>query len=527
MTAFLRFSYKRGMTSSPDAAPKDRRPALDSAFPSLTLMAVALFVAIALIVICGWKIILLEEERQDIKHERLLLERDRDAFLTYGSELPQLKDEHRVTTEALAMLDEQRKLLEKNIGELTEKREALNTQAKSLSGSATSLQAQIQAQNAELAECKAEMARIKPELASGRKELDLLRAQEKSLREGILQKRKEEAALLATVSGLDRSRSQAEAFLAQVRADKEMYASLQKDFGHILATFEEIVGKSGALSEEYAAKLDDMAKFKAHLDRGMAEMDADLHALAAQLDAMKQDRATHAALLKQGQEHARSLQAQVDGLAAGNKKFTAAMDSVQGLDKKLQAALAAEVKTITRLAGEDSQTRADLAAAAKSLAQSAEGLKKNQNEARENNSQLSALLNQQKEELRHLHDLASEVATNSDRNHETALAGLKSVSAMNETAQNLNAQAEKLQARLDLAQNQGDQMEKLLEAERERLGDLLQAARDMRQQLNSTTQREEEMKAALAEILFLLRRNADIKLDEQESPEAKEKEAAQ
>lgn len=524
MTAFLPFSYNAVMTMPNELASarsEGKRPALDSAFPSLTLMAIGLITAVGLIIICGWKIILLEEERQDIKHERLQLERDRDAFLTYGSELPQLKNDHRVTTEALAMLDEQRKLLEKNINELTEKREALHTETRSLSGSAASLQAQIQSQNAELAANKAGIAKIKPELTALRKDMDVLKAQEKSLRESILAKRKEEAALLATVAGLERSRAQAEEFLSRVRADKEMYASVQKDFSHILATFEGIVGKSGTLSEEYAAKLEDMAKFKTHLDRGMAEMDADLQALASHLETMKQDRAVHAALLKQGQEHAKNLQTQVESVTAGNKKFTAAMESVQGLDKKLQAALAAEVKTIAKLAGEDSQTRADLAAAAKSLGQSAEGLKKNQQEARENNSQVAALLNQQREELRQLQDMASDMASNSARNHETALSGLKAVSAINETAQGLNAQAEKLQSRLELAQTQGDQMQKLLDAERERLSGLLQAARDMRQQLTAATQREEEMKAALAEILSLLRHNAGIS----QSQEAKDKEA--
>lgn len=484
----------------------EKKAALDIAFPSIAVMAVALVAALLLIFICGWKLILLEQEQQEIAQERLVLERDRDSFLTYGSELPQLEDQRQRMVEEIAKLEARQKVLSKTLSELETRRESLNLETNGLSGAVAHLQGQVQALNKELAESQAELRKIRPELAQGKKDLALLRAQENALRESIQTKQKNEATLAAALAGLERSRSQTEEYVKRLNTDKKFIEEGQKKHDELVAAFENIIAKSGALTDEYSMRVEDLNRVKIAFDHGQSTLDADLKSLAGHLDGIKQDRALHAALLKTGTEQNKVLQAQVEGVASSSRKLGIALESVQGLDKKLQAALATEVKTLAKWAGEDADTRAKLAAAAQSLGQSIESFKNEQTMAKEKNHELSELVNKQREELQKLNELAAEFVIHAEKSRETSLSGLKSGANLVEVAQSLQQLAERLQGKVSSVEVQGSQLEKLMDGERDRLSELSSLTRDTREEINVSKRQGEEVRAALAEILALLRK---------------------
>lgn len=489
-----------------DTDSSGKRAALDIAFPSITVMAVALVVALLLIFICGWKLVLLEQEQQEIAQDRLVLERDRDAFLTYGSELPQLEDQRRQLLEEMARQEAKQKVLAKTITELETRREALSLETNGLAGAVANLQAQAQALNRELAEGQADLRKTRPELAQGKKELALLRAQENALKESIQNKQKTESTLVAAVAGLERSKAQAEEFVKRLSADKKIFDESQKKHDELLGMFENILARSGALTDEYAARMEDLNRIRAALDHGQASLASDIKSLAGHLDGIRQDRAMQATLLKTSAEQAKILQAQVEGVTSSNRKFGLALESVQGLDKKLQAALATEVRTLAKWAGEDAETRAKLAAAAHSLGESVDNFKNEQTTARGSALALVELVGKQREELQKLNELAAELVIHAEKSRETSLSGLKSGASLAEIAQNMQQQAERLKSRIEAVEVQGSQLEKLMDGERERLSELSQLARYTKEELGASRHQDEEIRAALAEILALLRK---------------------
>lgn len=328
----------------------ENRPALDSAFPSLFLMGFCLLLAIACITVCAWKIILLEQEQRETEQERLLLERDRDAFLTYGAELPRLTMQHGQLARDIASLDERRKELEKSIEDMSQEQTKLRLETGGLAGTIAAMEAQADATRAELSKTAAELDKLRPDLAATRKEVDGLKARESALNESIAKKQKDESRLLANIAGLERSRAHAQEFVARLNEDKNFYAGMQKNFERTLANFEETLAKSGSLTSEYALKLEDMGKFKSTLDQGMAVLAADLQGVAGNLEAIKQDRANYAALLRQESEQQKLLREHVESIAANNKKLASALETIQNLDKKLQSSLAAEAAVLQKLA---------------------------------------------------------------------------------------------------------------------------------------------------------------------------------
>lgn len=483
----------------------DSKPALDRAFPSLFVMGLLLAVAIGLIAICSWKVLLLHQEEQDMGEERLLLDRDRDEFLTYGSELPQLKEEHRVNLEQVAILRERQQGLQEEIGELQQKRASLQMETETISGTIATLNGQVNALRQELGSMTVELQSLGPDLEARRRELEVLKSSEEALNESILQKRKDESALVATLAGLERSRQQATEFLARLEADSATYAKEQNSFAEIMKSFDAMLKRAGGLTGDYAAKLEDLAAFRATLERTTNTLNSDLQAMAANLEAIREDRASHAALLKQGTQQMTSLQAELDGVAATNKKFATIMESVQGLDKKLQDALTAETKNLARMAGEDAETRAVLSAAAASLSRSADNLAEAQKGSRENSTELGRLLAAHGTSLEKLSALAIEFEKHSDKSRENALNSIKSTASLAESAQQLQGQTQRLQGRLEFVESQGREMEKVLRNEEATLGELTRLGLEMRGEINASQRLGEEVRAALAEILALLR----------------------
>lgn len=480
-----------------DKSPSSPRSALDTSFPSLLVMGVCLLAAIAGIVVCGWKIVLLEQEQQDIAQERLLLERDRDAFLTYGGELPRMRDERRGLEQKLAQLTEARAGLRKEIASLEEERNKLRLEDGALAGTIATMNGQADAMRTLLGKGNAELAKLQPELENSRKEAARLKAQETTLRESIAAKQKQETGLLASIAGLERSRSHTQELLTRMSEDKEFYAGMRKNFETTLARFEETLKKSGILTEEYGQKLEDMGKFKTTLDQGMAVLSADLQEAATNLEAVKQARASHAALLKQETEQGKLLESHTNTIAANSKRLEQALEAVQMLDKKLQTALTVEANTITKLAQGDAQTRAQLAAAAETLNRSAENFKADQAKIQAAVTDLANLLAERKVESRTLGELAADLAVQADKNRQTTLDGIQAGANFAEAAQTLRKQAEKIQEEMDKRAEQARQLREILDTELKRQAEAAKLAKEVKEQIAESKRQSAELQILL------------------------------
>lgn len=470
----------------------ESQPRLDSAFPSLLVMGLCLLFAIACIVFCAWKIILLEQEREEITQQRLLLQRDRDAFLTYGGELPRLTAEHGQLERKVETLRENRTALEKDLAKLEEERAKLAVETGSQSGSLAALETQARIAGDELGKTLAELARLRPELEKARKDTAALKAEEKALAESIAKKRNDEVSIMASIAGLERSRQQAQEFLARLAADGEFYSGMEKNFEAALGKFYAVLARAANLTEAYAAHVDGMDKFKSVLDQGMAALASDLDGAAVNLEALKKHRASQESLLGQEAEQGKLLKEHVDELAATNKKLVAALAAAQDIDRKLRTALGAEMESLRRLAREDENTRATLAAAAATLAASARDAREDQARLRENMAELESLLNGRKAESRALGELAGELAALADRNREASQAGIQAGAGLSEAAQNLQKQVQSLKAAQDQAESQSRRIGELLAGELERQTQIAKLAREARDEMEAAaTQRRE------------------------------------
>lgn len=479
-------------------------PALDRAFPSTILMGVALAIALALIAICAWKIFLLETEQEETRRERLLLERDRDAFLTYGSQLPQMTERHRLLNQEVAKLEDRRGFLEKSNEDLEKKNSQLDAQAARLTGAIAELQSQLQGLEATLAKDTAELDKTRPELASLKKEVATLAAQESALAKSIGEKRNQESALAANLEGLERSRQHAQEMLAKITEDREMVSNFEKQFQQLAAKFEAIVSRSDKLTGDYGARLEGMEKFLARMDQGMAMLEADRQALGANLDSFKKDRASYGAFLKQTGDHTRGLQTQVDSLGATNKKFASAMETVQGLETRLRNSLSAGSDALRKMAQEDAKTRSSLAASAESLAQSLQSIKSQLEQSQADSKRVGDLLARQREQLDAMTAAATDMQHMLEKNRQSAQTGMESGAKLGHAAQALATQADIFKNKLDLADNQSSQLEKLIDSQSARLKELGGAARQLADEIGENRRRGARLEVLLGEIQAMI-----------------------
>lgn len=446
----------------------------------------------------------MDAEREEISRERLLLERDRDAFLTYGGELPQMTERHRVLTQEVATLEDRKTYLDKSNAELDAKQKELEAKAARLTGAISELQAQQQTLEGELAQNRAEALKLQPERAALQKEVALLKSQEATLSTSIAQKQKQEATLIASLEGIERQRSHAQTLLSKMTDDRELYDRLGTHIEQISGKFEAILAKSDGLTSEYAAKLEGLDKTLAKMDHGFALLDADRQALGLNLDALKKDHANYAAFLKQNGDQSRALQVQVELLVANNKKFTAVMDAVHGLDAKLQSALAAEVGTLKKMAQDDAQTRANLASATLTLGQNAQLFREQIERTQEAGKNVADLLAKQRTQLESMQTMAADLERAVEKNRQAAQSEIDAGARLGHTAQTLATQADIFKTRLDFADNQGGQLEKLMDNQAGRLKELATMARQLADDINENRRNGDRLRIMLGEIQAML-----------------------
>lgn len=464
------------------------------------MMGFALVIALALIGICGWKIFTLEAEWQEVDRERLLLERDRDAFLTYGSELPQMTERRRVLAEDVARLEDRKKWLEEANSKLESLREDLEGKTSRLTGRVAALETQTQENENELGRIRAELERLKPEKDNLSQEVAALKKSEEGLRIDLASKKKQESALVAKVDVLEANRKHLEELLSRMTADKDTYAGFEKNFSALLDKFDGILNRAGATTTDYGLRLTEMEKVAARLNNSFAAIDVDRQNFSANLDAFKKDRQNFAGLLKQSGSQNQIIQAQIDTLQAGNKKLVAAMDSIRGLDSKLQSSLTTETAALRKMAQEDGAIRANLGAAAQHLAQNAQELKTQLERSADAVTQFGKLMGQQRAQLEETAEKLVALQAATEKEKQGAQASLEAGAKLGHNAQALATQAEIFKSRLELADRHSGELEKLLDAQTGRLKDLSGLAKQLADEIRENRRRANLLEGMLAEI---------------------------
>lgn len=490
-----------------ESSPKRVKSPLDFAFPSLFVMGLILALAVGLTAICGWKILTLDSEQEEIKRERLLLERDRDAFLTYGGELPQMSERHRLLTEEVKRLEDRRKFLENNNKELSEKQTELDSKAARLTGEAAELQTRVQTLEARLGQEREELAKLSPELVAAQKEAAMLKAQDKALSESIAAKRKQEAVLIANLEGLERSRQHSQELLAKMTGDKALYDDVEKQLAQITERFSVILGRADELTTDYGARVANVEKLLTRLDQSMTLIDTDRQALGINLEALKKDHASHVGFLKQNNDQSKLLQGQVDSLVANNKKFATVMDTLRNLDNRLQAALSAETNALKKMAQEDAQTRASLASATQTLTGKIQTLAEQLEKVKDAGSQTSQLLEKQRNQLDALGAQTSALETAMEKTRQAAQAEIEAGTKLGHTAQTLATQADIFKSRLDLSGTQAGEIERLVDNQAGRLKELATMARQLADEIGENRRRGARLEVLLGEIQNALDNN--------------------
>lgn len=483
---------------------KSKRSLSNRCFPTLLGMGTLLVISIFLIAICAWKIFLLESEQEEIRRERLLLERDTDAFLTYGGELPQMTEQHRRLTHEVAELEKRKTWLDETNGDLDKKSRELDARAARLTGAIIEMESQLQALQASVGKETAELARLRPERSALQKEVETLKAEESSLNESLNQKRRQEAALTANLEGLERSSAHTRELLTRMTSDQKAYEGFEKRLQQLAERFEAILERSDTFTTEYGARIEGLEKFVTKMDQQLTLLDTDRQSMSLNLEALKKDRANYATLLKQTGDQKNLMQTQLESLTSANKKFSAAMENIQNMDNRLQTTLKAESGALKKMAQEDVRVRASLASSAEALKQDIKTLQAQLEHTQTNSGHIGELLTRQREKLDELNAAMASLDSMIEKNRQASQAGMEAGAKLGHTAQSLATQADIFKARLDLAANQGSQFEKLMDTQAARLKELGGTARQLAEEIGENRRRGANLEVILGEIRTII-----------------------
>lgn len=319
--------------SPPGPSPGMSAPRADTAFPSIFFMGLCLISVIALVGITGWKVLLLDQEREEIRRDRAILERDINAFKQYSGELPQLEKRYGELTASVTQLEGTQKGLQEAVDKLAQQRQALAEESARLSGENTELTSRIKAVRTELGQVQAELANAKPLTATAKQELAALTSQEKSLRESITEKRNQVATLSAEIQGLERRREHAQELLARMTEDQRILGGFQKSVDSMTAQLQTSLEKVDTASNEYSRQTTSVQAATRNLDAEIVAMQARLQTMEKHIATLERNGVSFSQMLTQGGTSAQALQSQIQTLTAENKRLET---TLRALDNQVQ-----------------------------------------------------------------------------------------------------------------------------------------------------------------------------------------------
>lgn len=314
-------------------SPGMNAPRSDTAFPSTVIMGLCLVLVVALLGITGWKVLLLDQEREDIRQQRALLERDINVFKQYGGELPQLEKRHGELTASIAQLEGVQNGVQQTVDKLTQQRQTLTEESARLSGDNTEISSRISAVRKELGQAQSELANAKPRAASAKQELAALQSQETALRASIADKQKQFATLTADVQGLERRQAHARDLLARITEDQKTLDGFKKSVDSMATQLQASLAKADTASNEYTRQTANVQTATRNLDAEIAAMHTRLQTMESSIATLERHSSSFSQLLTQGGSSNQTLQAQLQTLTAENKRLGT---TLQALDTQVQ-----------------------------------------------------------------------------------------------------------------------------------------------------------------------------------------------
>lgn len=305
----------------------------DTAFPSIAIMGLCVILVTVLLAITGWKVLLLDQEREDIRQQRALLERDINIFKQYGGELPQLEKRHGELAASIAQLEGVQTGVQQAVDNLTQNRQTLTEESARLSGDNTELSSRINAVRKELVQTQSELTSAKPLAASAKRELSVLQSDEAALRVSIADKQKKVATLTADIQGLERRQTHARDLLTRIMEDQKTLDGFKKSVDSMTTQMQASLVKADVASNEYAQQTMNVQTATRNLDAEIAAMHTRLQTMESNIATLERHSSSFSQILTTGDSSTQTLQAQIQALTAENKRLGT---TLQALDTQVQ-----------------------------------------------------------------------------------------------------------------------------------------------------------------------------------------------
>jgi chromosome segregation ATPase len=203
-------------------------------FPSILLMGAALFLVVLMIILSGWKIVNLDNERTSIDTQRRLLDRDRLAYDKILQELPGLEDRRQNLIRENNELDGKVQSSRTTHESLTTQNNAARSDLDKAKASSNEAQEVAKAARDSYASIQGEIQIKRPELQNLEEKVGALKEEEKTLRTRRDQLQQEISKLQADNSGLEQQKQNKKQVLEQMTQDAGVFQSLSARFGTIL-----------------------------------------------------------------------------------------------------------------------------------------------------------------------------------------------------------------------------------------------------------------------------------------------------
>ena len=150
-------------------------------FPSVAIMGIAVFLVVLMMLILGWKIVNLENEKARLDTERRLLERDKSAYAKILEELPDLEDRKQNLLREVEELKGEVQSNQSVLASLKNQQETSLSRLNKAQATDKQLQAEITAAQATLANINKIIAQNRPISVQLSQEVALLQQQEQQL----------------------------------------------------------------------------------------------------------------------------------------------------------------------------------------------------------------------------------------------------------------------------------------------------------------------------------------------------------
>jgi chromosome segregation ATPase len=214
----------------------DRKKGNGLNFPSVAFMGIAVFLVVLMIVLLGWKIVNLENEKARLDTERRLFERDKSAYAKVLEDLPSLEDKRQNLSRELDELKGKVQSNQTILTSLITQKDAARSDLDKSRATNKQVQEEINATRETLAILQGEILTNRPVLQNLKQNVPALQAEERTLRteRDNLQNQKaklqnQRAKLQADVSGLEQQKR----LFGELSKENGALESLSKRFGTI------------------------------------------------------------------------------------------------------------------------------------------------------------------------------------------------------------------------------------------------------------------------------------------------------